>query len=89
MKFTFGLLAGIAVGAAMAHYLTSKEGSALIDKIKEDIDGVSEKISSLAENIVEKGKSIAGTGPAASPVIVEENIVLIVPDGKEAGSLVS
>jgi hypothetical protein len=39
MKFTFGLLAGIAVGAALVHYLTSKEGGALIDKIKEDIDG--------------------------------------------------
>jgi gas vesicle protein len=84
MKFTFGLLAGIAVGAALTHYLTSKEGGALIDKIKEDIDDIGEKISELVENLVAKGKSTAETETASSPVIVEENIVFIVPEEKEA-----
>lgn len=83
MKFTFGLLAGIAVGAALTHYLTSKEGAAFIDKIKEDVDGVGEKISILAENLVEKGRSIVGSGTNSNPVIVEENIVFIVPEQKQ------
>lgn len=83
MKFTLGLLAGIAAGAAITHYLASKEGAALIGKIKNDIDRVSEKISILAENLVEKGKSIVGSNENQAPLVVEENIVLIVPEQKE------
>jgi hypothetical protein len=83
MKFTLGLLAGIAVGATITHYITSKEGEALIDKIKHDIDGVSDKISILAENLVEKGRSVVESNESQAPLIVEENIVLIVPEQKE------
>jgi hypothetical protein len=39
----------------------------------------------LQRTLVEKGKSIAGDETAPSPVIVEENIVFIVPEEKEAG----
>jgi len=83
MKLTFGLLAGIAIGAALTHYLTSKEGSALIGKIKDDINDAGEKIASLAEDLVEKGKSLTGTDSSSTPVMVEETIVVLMPEQEQ------
>jgi gas vesicle protein len=79
MKFTFGLLAGIAAGAAIAHYVHSREGRVLIDKIKDDIDGIGDKFSQLAEDLVEKGRSLIGTDKRQEDQLVEETIVLVVP----------
>ncbi|MDB5210270.1 MAG: hypothetical protein JWQ30_1097, partial [Sediminibacterium sp.] len=45
MKFTLGLLAGAVIGAAVVHYLHTREGRALVDKIKDDVDEVGEKFT--------------------------------------------
>ena len=79
MKFTFGLLAGIAAGAAISHYVHTREGRVLIDRIKDDIDGIGNKFSELAEDLVEKGRSLIGTDKQQEDLLVEETIVLIVP----------
>lgn len=79
MKFTFGLLAGITIGAAVVHYLSSREGKALVNKIKDDVDEVGEKFSELAEDLVQKGKSLIGNTNQDGP-IVEETVVLLVRD---------
>lgn len=82
MKFTLGLLAGIAAGAAISHYVHTREGRILIDKIKDDIDGIGDKFSQLAEDLVEKGRSLIGTDKQEEDLLVEETIVFIVPDGQ-------
>ena len=78
MKFTFGLLAGMAIGAAVVHYLSSREGKALVNRIKDDVDEMGEKFSDLAEDIVQKGKSLIGNTDQDG-VMVEETVVLLVP----------
>ncbi|MES2371105.1 MAG: hypothetical protein V4557_00905 [Bacteroidota bacterium] len=80
MKFTFGLLAGIAAGAAIAHYVHTREGKVLIDRIKDDIDGIGDKFSELAEDLAAKGRSLIGTDKQQEDLGVEETIVLIVHD---------
>ena len=79
MKFTFGLLAGMAAGAAIAHYVHTREGRVLIDKIKDDIDGIGEKFSELAQDLAEKGRSLIGTDKREEDLLVEETIVFVVP----------
>jgi gas vesicle protein len=60
MKFTLGLVIGASVGAAIVHYLNTPEGKALVNKVKKDADEVSENVTGLAEDIVQKTKSIIG-----------------------------
>ena len=60
MKFTLGFLLGASVGAAVVHYLNSKEGIALVNKVKEDVSEVSNNLSGLADDIVNTGKSFIG-----------------------------
>ncbi len=60
MKFTLGFLLGASVGAAVVHYLNSNEGIALVNKVKDDVSGVSENLTGLAEGFVNTGKSILG-----------------------------
>ena len=60
MKFTFGLLIGAVATAVVAHYLNSREGQALINKVKQDADEVGDNLHALTEGLIEKGKSILG-----------------------------
>ena len=84
MKFTFGLLAGIAIGAAVVHYLNTREGKALVDKIKDDADEIGEELSSFAEDLVEKGKSIISSGQPGEDSFVEETVIVVIPDQPQA-----
>jgi hypothetical protein len=51
----------------------------LIDKIKDDIDGIGDKFSQLAEDLTEKGRSLIGTDKQQDDIIIEETVVLVVP----------
>ncbi|MCW3087456.1 MAG: hypothetical protein JWQ78_842 [Sediminibacterium sp.] len=78
MKFTLGLLLGAAAGAAVVHYLNSAEGRALVDKIKGDVDEVSENISNAADTIVSKTKSFMGKTEEEEPAVETiERIVVV------------
>jgi hypothetical protein len=79
MKFTLGLLAGIAAGAAIVHYVHTREGRVLIDRIKDDIDGIGDKFSQLAEDLAEKGRSLIGTDKRQDDMVMEETLILVVP----------
>ncbi|NCI47974.1 hypothetical protein [Sediminibacterium soli] len=57
LKFTLGLLAGMAAGAAIMHYLDTEEGKAFIARIKKDLGDIEENLEELAADIIAKGKS--------------------------------
>jgi hypothetical protein len=58
VKFAMGLLIGAAAGAVLMHYLNTPEGKAFVEKVKDDISEMGEKVSDVAEDIIEKGRSI-------------------------------
>ena len=75
MKFTLGLLIGAAAVAVVAHYLNSKEGQALINKVKRDADEVGDNLYALTEGLAEKGNSILGQAKEADELT--EIIILV------------
>jgi hypothetical protein len=56
-KFAFGLLIGIAAGAAIVHYLETEEGKAFADRIKKDLSDLGDNLEEMASDIVAKGRS--------------------------------
>ncbi len=61
IRFTAGLLIGAALGAVVVHFLGSAEGRAFINKVKDDTTDFGETISGLADDLVQKGKSLVGS----------------------------
>lgn len=80
MKFTLGVIVGAAAATLVVHYLNTREGKALVDKVKHDADCVSENLTGLADGIVQKGRSFLGTdNNTTQQGVVEETFVLVVP----------
>lgn len=59
MKLPLGLLIGTAATALVVHYLNTEEGQALIEKIKKDAEELGANLGGLANDLFEKGKSLA------------------------------
>lgn len=60
-KFAFGLLIGIAAGAAIIHYLETEEGKAFADRIKKDLSDLGDNLEDLASDVIAKGRSFMDT----------------------------
>ncbi len=75
MKFTLGLLVGVAATAFVAHYLNSREGQALVDRVKQDADELGDNLVALKEGLIEKGKSLLGQ---EKPAGEQSEIVIVV-----------
>ena len=78
MKFTLGVIVGAAVTAIVAHYLDTREGKALVDKIKQDTDDLGDNVSALYTGLVEKGKSMFNKSDADIYDQPNETLVVLV-----------
>ena len=78
MKFSLGLIVGAATAAIVAHYLNTREGQALIDKVKQDTDDLGDNLSALCTGLVEKGKSLFNRTEESGFEQPTETIVVLV-----------
>jgi|GEM_PF-3340745 len=76
MKFTLGLVLGASVGAAVVYYLNTAEGKALVNRVKNDADEVSENLTGLADDLVSKTKSLIRKAEE-QPVETMETILIV------------
>lgn len=68
IKFVAGILIGAAAGAAIIHFLNTKEGKEIVEDLKKDAAKFEEEFTNLAEDLIQKGKSFVGdldTGQSA------------------------
>ncbi|MES2372544.1 MAG: YtxH domain-containing protein [Bacteroidota bacterium] len=56
-KFITGILIGAVVGTALALFLNSEKGKALMKDLKEGADNLQSDLSGLADELLQKGKS--------------------------------
>lgn len=76
MKFTLGLILGASVGAVVVYYLNTAEGKALVNKVKNDADEVSENLTGLADDLVSKTKSLIGKADQQSVETVDTILIV-------------
>ncbi len=69
IKFVSGLLIGAAVGAAVVHFLNTREGKEMMDNLKEDAAKIEEEFSNLAEDLIQKGRSFVDDMDAGQSAI--------------------
>jgi hypothetical protein len=69
IKFTLGLILGVAAGAAIMHYLDTEEGKAFVKKIKSDLGDLEDSLADLKEDITAKTKSAFGGAGEAEGVL--------------------
>jgi hypothetical protein len=71
IKFTLGLILGVAAGAAIMHYLDTEEGKAFVKKIKGDLGDLEDSLADLKEDIVSKTRSTFGDkeGISSDPIL--------------------
>jgi hypothetical protein len=74
-------IAGVALGAAIMHFLNTEEGQAFIARFTRDINRAGDDLADFADNIVSKGKDLFGEEREPKPqesvvVLVETNTVI-------------
>jgi len=67
-------IAGLAIGAAIVHFLNTAEGQALIGRVKKDASRVEEDLATLTNGLIQKGRSLVGI--TDEPVV--DTIVVLV-----------
>ena len=72
-------IVGLAVGAAIVHFLNTQEGRAFMGRIQKDTANARDNVNALADDLVEKGKSLMGIQEEEPPVgailvVVEERV---------------
>ena len=53
-------IAGLAIGAAIVHFLNTEEGQALIGRVKKDAAKVEDDLTTLTDGLIQKGRSLVG-----------------------------
>ncbi len=67
-------IAGLAIGAAIVHFLNTEEGQALIGRVKKDAARVENDLTTLTDGLIQKGRSLVGI--TDEPVV--DTIVVLV-----------
>jgi len=67
-------IAGLAIGAAIVHFLNTAEGQALIGRVKKDAARVEEDLTTIKDGLIQKGRSLVGI--TDEPVV--DTIVVLV-----------
>jgi hypothetical protein len=67
-------IAGLAIGAAIVHFLNTEEGQALIGRVKKDAAKVEDDLTTLTDGLLQKGRSLVGI--TDEPVV--DTIVVLV-----------
>jgi hypothetical protein len=73
---TIKFIAGLAIGAAVVHFLNTEEGKALIRRFKKDVESVEDDLTSLSEGLMEKGKSLIGQTKESTL----DTVVFVIPE---------